>query len=69
MLTQAYYTTAEPWPLAPLRHTTSALNRRQEPGWGNPPTWIWNPDQEEYVRAAWHGNAIHTTDVPDLNAG
>ena len=31
--TQAYYMTADPWPLAVLLHTISAPNRRQEPGW------------------------------------
>ena len=31
--TQAYYTTADPWPLAVLLHTVSAPNKRQEPGW------------------------------------
>ena len=36
--TQDYYMTADPWPLAILLHTISAPNKRQEPGWANPPT-------------------------------
>ena len=67
--TQAYYVTANPWPLAVLLHTTSAPNKRQEPGWANPPTLVWSPDQEEHLRAAWQDDAIRTTDVPDLHAG
>ena len=35
--TQAYYTAADPWPLAVLLHTISAPSKRQEPGWANPP--------------------------------
>ena len=67
--TQDYYMTADPWPLAILLHTISAPNRRQEPGWANPPTLVWSPDQEEHLRAAWQGDAIRTTEVPDLHAG
>ena len=67
--TQAYYMSADPWPLAVLLHTVSAPNKRQEPGWVNPPALVWSPDQEEYLRAAWQGDAIRATDVPDLNAG
>ena len=52
-----------------LLHTISAPSKRQEPGWANPPTLVWSPDQEEHLRAAWHGDAIRTTDVPDLHAG
>ena len=58
-----------PWPLAVLLHTVSATNKRQEPGWVNPPTLVWSPDQEEHLRAAWQGDAIRATDVPDLHAG
>ena len=61
--------TSNPWPLAVLLHTVSAPNKRQEPGWANPPTLVWSPDQEEHLRAAWQGDAIRTTDVPDLHAG
>ena len=61
--------TADPWPLAVLLHTISAPNKRQEPGWANPPALVWSPDQEEHLRAAWQGDAIRTTDVPDLHAG
>ena len=35
--TQAYYMSADPWPLAVLLHTVSAPNKRQEPGWVSPP--------------------------------
>ena len=67
--TQAYYMTADPWPLAVLLHTTSAPNKRQEPGWANPLPLVWSPDQEVHLRAAWQGDAIRATDVPDLHAG
>ena len=67
--TQAYYMAADPWPLAVLLHTISAPSKRQEPGWANPPTLVWSSDQEEHLRAASHGDAIRTTDVPDLQAG
>ena len=67
--TQAYYMSADPWPLAVLLHTVSAHNKRQEPGWVNPPALVWSPDQEEHLRAAWQGDAIRATDVPDLHAG
>ena len=60
---------ADPWPLAVLLHTVSAPNKRQEPGRVNPPTLVWSPDQEEHLRAAWQGDAIRATDVPDLHAG
>ena len=60
---------ADPWPLAVLLHTVSARNKRQEPGWVNPPTLVWSPDQEEHLRAAWQGYTIRATDVPDLHAG
>ena len=61
--------TADPWPLAVLLHTVSAPNKRQEPGWANSPALVWSPDQEEHLRAAWQGDAIRATDVPDLQAG
>ena len=67
--TQAYYMSAHPWPLAVLLHTVSAPNKRQEPGWVNPPALVWSPDQEEHLQAAWQGDAIRATDVPDLRAG
>ena len=67
--TQAYYMSADPWPLAVLLHTVSAPNKRQEPGWVSPPALVWSPDQEEHLRAAWQGDAIRATDVPDLHAG
>ena len=67
--TQAYYMLADPWPLAVLLHTVSATNKRQEPGWVNPPALVWSPDQEEHPRAAWQGDAISATDVLDLHAG
>ena len=67
--TQAYYMSADPWPLAVLQHTVSAPNKRQEPGWVNPPALVGSPDQEEHLRAAWQGDAIRATDVPDLHAG
>ena len=38
--TQAYYMSADPWPLAVLLHTVSAPNKRQEPGWVNPPALV-----------------------------
>ena len=60
---------ADPWPLAVLQHTISTPNKRQEPEWANPPTLVWSPNQEEHLRAAWHSDAIRTTDVPDLCAG
>ena len=67
--TQAYYMSADPWPLAVLLHTVSAPNKRQEPGLVNPPALVWGPDQEEHLQAAWQGDAIRATDVPDLHAG
>ena len=67
--TEAYYMTEDPWPLAVLLHTVSAPNKRQEPGWVNPSTLVWSPDQEEHLRAAWQGDAIRATDVPNLHAG
>ena len=66
--TQAYYMVADPWPLAVLLHTVSAPNKRQEPGWVNPPALVWSPDQEEHLLAAWQGDAIRATDVRDLHA-
>ena len=59
---------ADPWPLAVLLHTVSAPNKRQEPGWVNPPTLVWSPNQEKHLRAAWQGDAIRATVVPDLHA-
>ena len=67
--TQAYYMSADPWPLAVLLHNVSAPNKTQEPGWVNPPALVWSPDQEEHLRAAWQRDAIRATDVPDLHAG
>ena len=67
--TQAYYMSADPWPLAVLLHTVSAPNKRQEPEWVNPIALVWSPDQEEHLRAAWQGDAIRATEVPDLHAG
>ena len=67
--TQAYYMSADPWPLAVLLHTVSTPNKRQEPGWVNPPALVWSPDQEDHLRAAWQGDAIRATDVPDPHAG
>ena len=67
--TQAYYMSADPWPLAVLLHTLSAPNKRQEPGWVNPPALLWSPDQEEHLRAAWQGDTIGAKDVLDLHAG
>ena len=67
--TQAYYMSADPWPLAVLLHTVSAPHKRQEPQWVNPPALVWSPDHEEHLRAAWQGDAIRATDVPDLHAG
>ena len=61
--------TADPWPLAVLLHIVSAPNKRQEPGWAHPPALFWSPDQEERLRAAWQGDTIRATDVPDLHAG
>ena len=61
--------TANPWPLAVLLHTISTPNKRQEPGWANPPTLVWAPDQEEHLRGAWQRDAIRTTDVRDVHAG
>ena len=66
---QAYCVTADPWRLAVLLHTISAPNKRQEPGWTNPPTLVWSPNQEEHLQHAWQGDAIRTTDIPDLPAG
>ena len=60
---------ADPWPLAVLLHTVSAPNKRQEPGWVNPSALVRSPDQEEHLRAAWQGDTIRATDVPDLHAG
>ena len=67
--TQAYYMSAAPWPLAVLLHTVGAPNKRQEPGWVNPAALVWSPDQEEHLRAAWQGDAIRATDVPELHTG
>ena len=67
--TQAYYMSADPWPLAVLLHTVSAPNKRHEPGWVNPPALVWSPNQEKHLRAAWQGDAIRATDVPDLHEG
>ena len=67
--TRAYYMSADPWSLAVLLHTVSAPNKRQEPGWVNLPALVWSPDQEEHLRAAWQGDAIRATNVPDLHAG
>ena len=67
--TQAYYMLADPWPLAVLLHTVSAPNKRQQPGWVNPPALVWGSDQEEHLRAAWQGEAIRARNVPDLHAG
>ena len=67
--TQAYHMSADPWLLAVLLHTVSAPNERQEPWWLTPPALVWSPDQEEHLRAAWQGDAIRATDVPDLQAG
>ena len=50
---QAYYMTADPWPLAVRLDTVSAPNKRQEPGWANLPALVWSPEQEEHLRAAW----------------
>ena len=36
---------------------------------GQLPTWIWNPNQEEHLRAAWHGDAVRAKDLLDLHAG
>ena len=60
---------ADPWPLAVLLHTVGAFNKRQEPGWVNTPALVWSSKREEHLRAAWQGDAITATDVPDLHAG
>ena len=67
--TQVYYMAPDPWPLAVLLHTISAPSKRQEPGWASSPTLVCSPDQEEHLQAAWHGEAIRITDVPDVHAG
>ena len=67
--TQASYMSADPWPLAVLLHTVGAPNKRQEPGWVNPPALVWSPGQEEHLQAAWQGDTIRAMDVPDLHAG
>ena len=67
--TEAYYMSADPWPLAVLLHIVSAPNKRQEPGWINSPELVLSPDQEEHLQAAWQGHVIRATDVPDLHAG
>ena len=67
--TQAYYMTADPWPLEHLMHTISARSRQQEPRWANPSTWVSSPNQEEHLQAAWHGNAICATNVLPLHTG
>ena len=66
--TEAYYIAVDPWPLAVLLHTMSTPSKGHEPGWTNPPTLVWNTDQEEHLQAAWHGAVIRTTDVVDLHA-
>ena len=65
--TEAYYIAVDPWPLAVLLHTISTRRKGHEPGWNNPPTLVWSPDQEEHLRAAWHGAAIRTRDVLDFH--
>ena len=30
---------------------------------------VWSPDQEEHLRAAWQGDTIRATYIPDLHAG
>ena len=67
--TQAYYMSADPWPLAVMLHAVSAPDKRQETGWVRPPALVWSPDQEEHLRAAWQGDTIRATDVPDLHTG
>ena len=67
--TQAYYMTADNWLLAVLLHTISAPSKRHEPRWANPPRLVRTPNQEECLQAAWQGDAMRTTDVPDLHAG
>ena len=67
--TQAYYMSADSWPLAVLLHTVSAPNKRQEPGWVNSPALVSSPEQEEHLRATWQGDAIRATDVPNPHAG
>ena len=61
--------TADPWPLAVLLHTVSSRSKTQKPGWAHRPALVWSPNQEEHLRAAWQGDAIRATDVPDLHAG
>ena len=36
---------------------------------GHPPPLLWGPEQDEHLRAAWHGDAIQLTNVLDLHAG
>ena len=36
---------------------------------GQIPTLVWSPVQEEHLLAAWQGDTIRATDVPDLSAG
>ena len=67
--TQDFYMMADPWPLAVLLHIISAPIKRQEPGWADFPTLAWSPYHEEHLRGVWQGDAIRTTDVPDLQAG
>ena len=67
--TQAYYMSADPWPLVVLLHTVGAPNKRQEPGWVNFPALVWSPNQEEHLQAAWQEDAMRATDIPDLHAG
>ena len=43
--------------------------RGRNQGGSSPPALVWSPDQEENLRAAWQGDAIRDTDVPDLCAG
>ena len=52
-----------------LLHTISNPSKRHEPGWADPATLVCSPDQEEHLRAASHGDAILTTDVPELHTG
>ena len=60
---------ADPCPLAALLHTVSAPNKRQEPGWVNPPALVWSPDQGRASMGRVAGTTIRATDVPDLHAG
>ena len=60
---------ADPWPLAVLLHTISTPSTRQDLGWTSPPTLVCRPNRDERLRAALHGEAIQTTNVPDLHAG